>query len=1534
MDAWGSQNAAASEQRLGEEEEWEMATTGKDALIVLLDVRKAMFSSYPHAAVDAPSTWFHAVVELMIKLLKSKVVASDNSLLSLIFFGTNKRGEAGTLEQVYEFQPLGYPSAQRIKELHALLESDVQSAFGSMENSENFSFSNALWQCGISFSNAKYAVKLIIIISISPLHCSHSSLKKKDSQRIWIFTNDDSSQAPDTEEVDRIQKQVQNHTELKRTLNFFYITPPGKKRFELAKFYGCSFKDLSADFDEEAIENEAYFQPAFPVGSLDDLMDGSLRKRFRKRRLTTIPLHITKGVSIGVELYALVIVQRKNTPVALDASTNTPLKVETKWLCEDTGAYLTPDQIKKYIDFGGKRVYFTRDDLIEIKHYDAPGLQLICFKPVSALNWNENIRSPYFVYPSDGYIEGSSTAFMAILNSMLRKQKFALARLIARKTSEPRLVALVPQEEANDEMGQVQPSGFNVIFLPYLDDIRDVSVETVGNIAQEKIDAAKHLIAKLKLTEAPSFENPDLQKHYAAIQALALDEEELEFDEKKDTTLPDAEGFDQDEVKGAIADFREVCGGELLDASTKTKRKLSAPGGRKATIKKSMKGGLGELEAKETFDRKEWAALVNSNAIQKKTVAQLKAFLQAHGLVAVGRKADLINATLGGLVGSNATGGLPFSIDTPSMDGNVAASGAAGESVVFEGLSDFVLHSGKSKQDPSHAVSIFKSRQPAGQLTQNALRRIKTLRHPNILAYLDGTEVPNNGPVIIVTEHVMPLADFLMTLRMEYGVHSSEFSMCVSWGLRSILMALQFVNVDCKLIHGRLAPQSIFVTKGGDWKLGGFELTAEITSDGPSYMYTAFQQYADTSYKSPECQRCDWKAVATGPPYGIDIWAFACLMYYVFNDGHFRSSDVSSAANIPPTIRTQYRKAIDDKAARRPSPRKMLNCSYFDTAFIKRMNFLENLAVKESDEKAAFYKELCANLEMLPRCFGVHKILPALKQVVEFGAAPGAKNGLVKLDPSASHMLPAMVQIGSSLSAEEFKAEVLPIIIKLFSCNDRAVRVQLLQMMEKFAVHFDEKLVNSLVVFDNLCSGFTDAAPVLRELTVKSMLHIADKLSESNLNNRVMKYFAKLQSDPEPAIRTNTTICLGKIASKLNDTTRPKVLFPAFAKALRDSFPHARLAGLRSITACQVYFTPQSMASSIVPAISPLLLDVSTTVRDQAKISLDSFMKKIMDEAAHMKTREELDAKEYEAKRILGESDHVGDAVACGTTSSSSNDVCSSSGYVSSLTAWASSAVASNVDKLVGCDGSLSARSTLGASIGTSSLRSSFLSGIKIQDNDLSSSASSSSSSTLNSFNAFSADETAAGNGWGDDADLDGLESPKRTRSGIGSSLSVNHGATSSSTSPAASSLSELLSLSTTSVKLSVSRKPGTNQSSFAVQKTPSSSTFAMNAADTEWGDDKWGVDDDLDLNVLTLKANRRSPGFQKDSNGLSKSSLSTTATIAPVAPAGLSPERKTVRERRAEAAHAKSKVKHQPLGAMKLDSTNKEKTDDWNWDF
>lgn len=53
------------------------------------------------------------------------------------------------------------------------------------------------------------------------------------------------------------------------------------------------------------------------------------------------------------------------------------------------------------------------------------------------------------------------------------------------------------------------------------------------------------------------------------------------------------------------------------------------------------------------------------------------------------------------------------------------------------------------------------------------------------------------------------------------------------------------------------------------------------------------------------------------------------------------------------------------------------------------------------------------------------------------------------------------------------------------------------------------------------------------------MLHLAPKLNYNNLNDEVVKHFARLQArDEEGGIRTNTTVCLGKIACNLHPTVR------------------------------------------------------------------------------------------------------------------------------------------------------------------------------------------------------------------------------------------------------------------------------------------------------------------------------------------------------------------------------------------------------------
>ena len=68
----------------------------------------------------------------------------------------------------------------------------------------------------------------------------------------------------------------------------------------------------------------------------------------------------------------------------------------------------------------------------------------------------------------------------------------------------------------------------------------------------------------------------------------------------------------------------------------------------------------------------------------------------------------------------------------------------------------------------------------------------------------------------------------------------------------------------------------------------------------------------------------------------------------------------------------------------------------------------------------------------------------------------------------------------------------------------------LLQMMDTFAEHLDTKTINGAML-DNICTGFSDTVPIMRELTVKSMLHIASRLSSHNLNTRIMRHFTKLQ---------------------------------------------------------------------------------------------------------------------------------------------------------------------------------------------------------------------------------------------------------------------------------------------------------------------------------------------------------------------------------------------------------------------------------------
>ena len=63
-------------------------------------------------------------------------------------------------------------------------------------------------------------------------------------------------------------------------------------------------------------------------------------------------------------------------------------------------------------------------------------------------------------------------------------------------------------------------------------------------------------------------------------------------------------------------------------------------------------------------------------------------------------------------------------------------------------------------------------------------------------------------------------------------------------------------------------------------------------------------------------------------------------------------------------------------------------------------------------------------------------------------------------------------------------------------------------------------------------------APVVREQTVKAVLSVINKLSDRTINGDLLRYLAKTANDDQPGIRTNTTICLGKIAKNLGQSVK------------------------------------------------------------------------------------------------------------------------------------------------------------------------------------------------------------------------------------------------------------------------------------------------------------------------------------------------------------------------------------------------------------
>ncbi|KAJ4726488.1 ATP-dependent DNA helicase 2 subunit KU70 [Melia azedarach] len=591
----------------------------KEYAVYLVDASPKMFSTTCPAEDQKNETHFHIAVSCIAQLLKTQIINRSYDEVAICFFNTREKKNLQDLSGVFVFNVaerdyLDRPTARFIKEFDRIEESfekEIGSQYGIVSGSRDNSLYNALWvaQGLLRKGSAKTADK-----------------------RILLFTNEDDPfgsvrAAAKTDMTRTTLQRAKDAQDLGISIELLPLSQPDEE-FNVSLFYADL---IGLGGDELALCTPSAGQ------KLEDMKDQLRKRMFTKRIVRRISFIIANGLSIELNTYALI---RPTVPGAitwLDSVTNRPLKTERSFICADTGALVQNPAIR-FQPYKGKSIKFSVNELSEIKRVSTGHLRLLGFKPLSCLKDYHNLRPSTFVFPSDKEVIGSTCIFIALHRSMLRLKRFAVA--FYGNPSHPQLVALIAQDEIVSAGGQVEPPGMHMIYLPYSDDIRPVEelhtdTNVVPRATDDQVKMAMALMKRIDLKDFSvcQFANPALQRHYAVLQALALEEDELP--EITDETVPDEEGMARPGVAKAIEEFKlSVYGDDYCETSEKI------------VTEASRKRKVAAVNAAKHIGNYNWEDLADNGKLKNLKVTDLKLYLMAHGLSVTGNKEVLMDRIL------------------------------------------------------------------------------------------------------------------------------------------------------------------------------------------------------------------------------------------------------------------------------------------------------------------------------------------------------------------------------------------------------------------------------------------------------------------------------------------------------------------------------------------------------------------------------------------------------------------------------------------------------------------------------------------------------------------------------------------------------------------------------------------------------------------------------------------------------------------------------------------------------------------------
>ena len=170
-------------------------------------------------------------------------------------------------------------------------------------------------------------------------------------------------------------------------------------------------------------------------------------------------------------------------------------------------------------------------------------------------------------------------------------------------------------------------------------------------------------------------------------------------------------------------------------------------------------------------------------------------------------------------------------------------------------------------------------------------------------------------------------------------------------------------------VHGLICPESIFVTKNGEFKLWSLELLSNVESEMHYFQAreNTLSALAGARFRSPERENGEWEKVKRSFAM-TDVWSLGHTIPALFN------------GPVPLELDKLQKKMVHPQPVARAKVARLLQSECLAShPYVKSMLFIEEIALKSHPELLAFFRGLGTSMQLMPNQTRVGKLIPALR---------------------------------------------------------------------------------------------------------------------------------------------------------------------------------------------------------------------------------------------------------------------------------------------------------------------------------------------------------------------------------------------------------------------------------------------------------------------------------------------------------------------------------------------------------------------------